>query len=234
MVGCEKEWMHMVRAQAVNPSQYDNFFVGPLRTLVLIGAVAAILGGLLLISGDLLGLVVGKSDDTYSNSPIEKVMAVLFLAGKVLVLIGLVGLYLRQANSAGRFGLVSFLIALAGTGLMVASDWSEVFIAPILHQVAPDLVETNTPALLIVGFVLNFVTETLGWLLFGIATFRARVLPRPAALLLAAGPLIPFIGPSWSYVFLNAAIVWLGVAVMRSLARAPSIQTVGGEVLERA
>jgi hypothetical protein len=224
----------MLRAQSTNSSQDDSFFVGPMRTLVLTGAVAAIFGGLLLISGDLLGLVAGQTGDTYTNTPIEKVMAILFLAGKVFVLLGLVGLYLRQAKSAGRFGVVAFLIALAGTGLMIASDWSEIFIAPILSEVAPDLVETNMPTLLLVGFVLNYITEKLGWLLFGIATFRARVLPRPAALLLIAGLFIPFIGPSWSYVVWNGAIVWLGVAVLRSLASAPFIQTIGGEVLEKA
>jgi hypothetical protein len=98
--------------------------------------------------------------------------------------------------------VVAFLLALAGTGLMIASDWSAIFTAPILFEVAPDLVETK-PTLLIVGFVLNFVTETLGWLLFGIATFRARVLPRPAALLLMPGRSSPH-WTSWSYVF------WMG------------------------
>ena len=224
----------MFRAQSGNTSQDNSFFVGPVRTLVLTGAVAAILGGLLLVLGDFLGLVVGQSGDTYTGTPIEKAMAVLFLVGKVLILIGIVGLYLRQAKSAGRFGLVAFLIALTGTGLMIASDWSEVFIAPILQEVAPGLVETNTPTLLIVGFVINYFTETLGWLLFGIATFRARVLLRPAAILLAAGTLIPFSGISWSFVFWNAAIVWLGVAVLRGLARAPSLQTVRSEVVIQA
>lgn len=223
----------MVRTQSVNPSLEDNFFVGPIRTLVLISAAAAILGGLLLMSGDFLGLVTGRSDDTYSNSPVEKVMAILFLAGKVFVLIGLVGLYLRQAKSAGRFGVVAFLIALAGTGLMIASDWSEVFTAPILTDLAPPgFFESNPPALVMAGFILNFVTEILGWMLFGIATFRARILPRLAALLLIAGPLVLF-GPSWSWMIWNGAIVWLGVAVLRSLARAPSVPIVGSEALEQ-
>jgi hypothetical protein len=176
--------------------------------------------------------VVGLSGDAYTNSPVEKVMAVLFLAGKVLVLMGLVGLYLRQAHSAGRFGLVAFLIALAGTGLMIASDWSEVFIAPILSEAIPDI-GSNVPTSLMIGFILNFATEALGWLLFGIATFRARVLPRPAALLLIVGPFIPFIGPSWSFVFWNAAIVWLGVAVLRSLVQAPVVGIVGSGALEQ-
>ena len=226
----------MLRAQSGNLTQENSFFVGPMRTLVVIGAVAAIMGGLLLVSGDLLGLVAGLSGDgdTYTGTPIEKVMAVLFLAGKVLILIGLVGLYLRQVQSAGRFGVVAFVLAMAGTGLMIASDWSEVFIAPILAEAVPDI-GTNVPTLIMVGFILNFATETLGWLLFGIATFRARVLPRPAALLLIVGPFIPFLGPSWSYVFFNAAIVWLGIAVLRSLAQKPIpvVETVGTGVAEQ-
>jgi hypothetical protein len=163
------------------------------------GGLAAVLGGALIVFTDLvLALTIGSAD-TYTGTTTEQIAAVSFLAGKVLILIGLIGLYLHQAEVAGRFGLVAFLAALVGTALMVSSDWSEVFIAPILMQAAPALMD-EPPGLLMVGFLLNYGLETLGWLLFGVATFRARVFPRAAAAMLTVGVLLPFVGPSWSFV----------------------------------
>lgn len=223
----------MFRAQLGNSSQENRILTGPLRTLLLVCAVATILGALLTVSADALALIKGLSNEGFTNTSIERVMSILFLAGKVLILVGLVGLYLRQTHAAGKFGVVAFLIVLAGTGLMIASDWSEVFIAPVLAEALPDI-GTNVPPRIMAGFILNFATEALGLLLFGIATFRARVFPRPAALLLIIGNFIPFTGIPMGYIFLYAGFIWLGIAILRSLAPAPSIQAIGSEVVEQA
>lgn len=45
----------------------------------------------------------------------------------------------------------------------------------------------------------TFVTETLGWLLFGIASYRARLFPRFASALVILGALLHFVGPSWIF-----------------------------------
>ena len=224
----------MFRFQLRISPQDDRMMVGPLRTLVMVGAVAAILGALLTISADGLGLITGISGEGFSNDTVGLMMSVLFLAGKVLILVGLVGLYLRQSHAAGTFGVVAFVIFLAGTGLMIATDWAEVFVAPILADALPDIA-TNVPPRIMVGFILDFATEAVGLLLFGIATFRAGVLPRPAALLVAVGNLIPFVGLPWAFMFLYMGVVWLGIAVLRSLrpATLPVIPTVGTEVVEQ-
>jgi hypothetical protein len=197
------------------------------------GGLAAVLGGALIVITDLvLALTIGSAD-TYSGTTTEQIAAVSFLAGKVLILIGLIGLYLHQAEVAGRFGLVAFLVALVGTALMVSSDWSEVFIAPILMQAAPTLMD-EPPSLLMVGFLLNYGLETLGWLLFGVATFRARVFPRAAAAMLTVGVLLPFVGPSWSFVVWNSAIIWLGLIVLREKRGLLSVERVGAKALPQA
>jgi hypothetical protein len=155
---------------------------------------------------------------------------VLFLVGKVLVVVTLVGFYLYQMEAAGRFGLVAFLVALMGTALMVGSDWSEVFIAPILMQEVPEVVD-EPPGLLMVGFLLNYGLETLGWLLFGVATFKAQVFPRPAAAVLTVGVLLPFTGVPWIFVVWNAAIIWMGLTIARDKRSVPSLERVGTETL---
>ncbi len=52
----------------------------------------------------------------------------MYLLGSLLLLVALVGLYARQSESAGALGLVGFLAALVGTGLLVGSFWTQAFV----------------------------------------------------------------------------------------------------------
>jgi hypothetical protein len=202
-------------------------------SLIRWGGLAAIFGGTLLVIADLLVTFTTGSSDTYTPTPVEQVAAVLFLAGKLLIVVGLVGLYLYQIEAAGVFGRAAFIAALIGTTLMVSSDWSEVFIAPILQQETPALVN-EPPTLLMVGFLLNYGLETLGWLLFGLVTLRARVFPRPAAALLIIGVLLPFTGIPWSFVAWNAAIAWMGLIVVLAQRGPSAVERSGTEALLQA
>lgn len=178
------------------------------------GAIAAIFAGGLMGFADLYHAVAERVITEYSGSSTEQIGSVIFLVGRVLVVFGLPALYLQHAASAGRFGFIAFAIAMLGNTLMVASDWSEVFIAPILLSLDPTLFE-EPPARIMIGFMVNFIPETLGWLLFGLSAFRARIFPQPAAALLMVGVGLAVVGPSWSYVVLYAAIVWMGIVAAR-------------------
>ena len=196
--------------------------------LINCGALAAILGGALQMGADVLLMATVGENGTYTATTPELVASALFLIGKLLLLVALVGLYLYQAEAAGNFGLVAFLVAFAGTVLMSASDWFEVFLAPLLVQ-TPGFTD-ELPGLLITGFMLNFGLETLGWVLFGIATFRARVFPRPAALMLMVAVLVP-LGLPWIYVVSNSAMIWLGLVVLRAKQGLSFVERVGAEAL---
>ena len=69
-----------------------------------------------------------------------------------------------------------------------------------------------------IGFMVNFIPETLGWLLFGVSAFRARIFSQPAAVLLMVGVVLAIVVPSWSYVVLYSAIVWMGLVAARAAA----------------
>jgi hypothetical protein len=121
-------------------------------------------------------------------------------------------------EKAGILGFITFLIAFFGTALMIGSDWSEMFVAPLIFEQAPEIME-NTPTRLLVGFIINYVLETLGWLLFGIAVFRANVYPRAVAIMLVVGALLQFFaGIPWIIVVMNGAITWMGWIVWRGTA----------------
>lgn len=181
------------------------------------------LGGLLLICAEIV-YILYPGGETIEITPQSQLAAGFFFSGALLLTVGLPGVYLRQAERAGTFGLVAFLVALAGAALMIASDWNELFAGPAMILI-PNI-DQGFPPSVIAGFMLNYGTYTLGWLLFGIATLRAKVLPRPLAILLIVGILLPFAGMFSLHVpgdFMPCylAFAGLGLAAARGTRTAP-------------
>jgi hypothetical protein len=131
---------------------------------------------------------------------------VLYLLGATLLLIGLVGLYARQSQAAGALGLVGFLIAFAATVLAAGSFWAGMFIAPALATEAPEFLDAGSPP----GLVLTLIGLGVGWLVFGIATLRAGVYPRRAAILVIVGAVIVALPLPFTIIVLSVAVGWLG------------------------
>src|SRR5918998_1156024 len=93
------------------------------------GTLSAIVGGALWVISDLWGLLrVGLGDERpFSKLATTASFAAttgLSLLGAVLILFGLVGLNLHQAEAAGILGKVGFLIALFGTALGIGISWT--------------------------------------------------------------------------------------------------------------
>ena len=162
------------------------------------------------------------------------------------VLFGLTGLYARQAAKAGWLGLIGYLLFSLFYAFSAAFQFIEAFISPVLATAAPKVVEG------ILGIVTSHATEInlgplptvyalsggmymLGSLLFGIATFRARLLPRWAAVLLSASGLMAALMTKLlqhpldrlAAVPMGLALAWLGYALLTER-RAPVAQTVPG------
>jgi hypothetical protein len=114
-----------------------------------------------------------------------------------LMLLGIAGIYARQMSKAGWMGLVGFLMLGICWATQLAYVFAEAFIFPLFTTLAPKYVDGllgvsagrasevdlgANPALygLLVGGL-----YMLGGLVFGIATFRANILPRWTAVLLA-------------------------------------------------
>src|SRR5215217_2641491 len=171
------------------------------------GGLAAILGGLLIMVAGIVGLFVDFDNVAVAATGSYILFAILSLLGAILVLGALVGLYARQAEQAGSLGLLAFL----GMALVVGASWTSTFTEPALAQVAPELLAQEPPGWLDFGFTLTYVLASLGWLLFGVATLRAGVYPRAAAILLIVGALISFVPLPLTEVILAIAIAWLGL-----------------------
>jgi hypothetical protein len=178
--------------------------------LLRLGGLAAALGGVLLMLGGLEQLVLNllfpnpgaAGEVAITASSIQLVLA---LIGQPLLALGLVGLYVRQAEVTGILGLIGFLVAFLGIVLVSALGVEGV------EGVAP--------------------LASLGWALFGIASLRAGIYPRVATVLLIISAVISglfsllivalIVGPSSILVYvgvgagivLNTGIAWLGYAL---------------------
>jgi hypothetical protein len=118
----------------------------------------------------------------------------LWLAGLLTGMVGVIGLYLRQRERIGVPGFIGAAAAWAGMSMMSGAIYFEAVIQPGLVGHAPQLVSSfaayeGMGAFLPV-FLASVVLFGLGFLIFGIATIRARMLPAWAAGLLIIGSVI--------------------------------------------
>jgi hypothetical protein len=182
------------------------------------GGIATLVAGLLLIAAEIVYIIFPYAGSQIISAP-GRLFGTLCFAGAVLLTAGLIGFYLRQAEAAGTFGLVTFLVALTGSALMISSDWNELFAGPALSQVPG--IEESFPIMLIAGYMMNVGVYIFGWVLLGIASFRARVFPRPLAILLAVGAPVLLIQVPGSSIPLYVAFAWMGLEVVRNKLVAP-------------
>jgi hypothetical protein len=150
-------------------------------------------------------------------TPVKTVMA-------LLVLLGITGLYARQVKETGWLGLFGFLLFGLSWALNLAFIFAEAFIMPPLASAAPQFVEgffgivNGHPIEMNLGFlpaIYAFVgiAYLLGGLLFGIATFRAGILPRWAGGLLAVTALLTPLAAMLPHAIQRFAAVPVGIAL---------------------
>ena len=146
-------------------------------------------------------------------------------------LFAIAGLYARQVKETGWLGLAGYLLLTIFYAVQMCFSFAEPLILPLLVPVAPTFVESvmgmssgaggpmNLGAFAVIFNILP-VLYLLGLLLFGIAIFRARILSRWAAVLLASsGPLaiimsqLPHQFERFAAVPMGIALAWLGYSL---------------------
>jgi len=128
----------------------------------------------------------------------------MYAAGFMSMLGGLVGLHAQQVGSYGRLGWTGFILALIGTPFLVARA------VILLLPVSPGL--ASGPY-----FELARLLLISGLLLLGIATIKAKALPRWcgfAIILAGLAMLSPYFlpGASTSQWLAVLGLVWLGLS----------------------
>jgi hypothetical protein len=160
-----------------------------------------------------------------------EIVHVLACAMSFFGVLGMAGLYARQAVKTGWLGLVGYILISLWLVLIMGFSFVEAFILPHVATALPAFVQAwmgmfNGPAgkfdlgVLPTIWTLTGLVYILGGLLFGIATFRAGILPRWAGALLALSTVLaPIAGllPNASQpkvaVPMGLALAWLGYAL---------------------
>jgi hypothetical protein len=125
--------------------------------------------------------------------------------------------YDRQAREAGRFGLVALCAAIIGTVNLGANMWFEGFAVPWLAGEVPQILTAEKTLFWQVGYYSSYLLFAIGWVLFGLASLRARVFPRLISLAIVAGGAIGFLAARPPYgVALGLALLSLGIWMVRT------------------
>ena len=105
----------------------------------------------------------------------------------LLLSVGLTGLYLLQKGRFGKAGKAGFFLALAGFALSFVGSVAIIVVGLAVSD------EATLGVLDALAHPLPMLLYTVGSLLFGIATYRAGLLPRLAAVMVAVGPFSVFV-----------------------------------------
>ena len=184
------------------------------------GGLAAMLGPLLILIANSYGVwrTFGAGPDDIVEAATTTPYLVFGgarLLGSTIFVFGLIALYAYQMEDAGRLGVVGFIVSMIGTLLLTGSAWYQLFIVPEMAAEVPAFTEAARTAQagqwLLLGMMIPVLANVIGFVIFGIATYRAQVFPRRAAVLLTVGPLLSFVPVHFvsPTVFL-VAVIWLG------------------------
>jgi hypothetical protein len=195
-------------------------------TLYRLSGISLLIGSLLAALAVIPVFFIG--DD--STSTIAATAALFRVLGEMLIVVGLPGMYSRQAQRVGLLGLIGFLLTLFYILILgVAGDTINAFVVPFIASAAPSLLKGSLPSGLGNFYFVGSLFGLVGGILLGIATLRAVVLPRWAGLSLIVGAVLSFIGnflpPAVStigVVLFLLGLAWLGFGVWTY--RQPSVQ----------
>ena len=214
-------------------------------TLTRAAGLSAVVGGLLFCAVQIAHPPVNLALVTTTEWQVRQFMKV---ALATLSLVGITGIYLRQVRRAGVLGLIGYVVFAVNYLIMLCNEVIGLFVLPSLAASAPGYVSDVLAAATggtVAGDLglygsLNMVAGFAyigGGLIFGIALFRAGVLARWAAAVLAVGTLasiaIPFLPQVNQRLFAiptGIALVGLGYSLWRDQ-RSPRALPVAGLVV---
>jgi hypothetical protein len=167
-------------------------------TLTRSAGVAAVAAGLIFI-GVQINHPHLDADSIATSEVVFRNSLKVLMAG--LALVGITGMYLRQVKEIGVLGLIGYLLFGVGYLVIMCTSYVAAYVLPSIAQTdrsyVNDVIEVATGGTATgdIGALQNVIlfqsfAYLVGGLVFGIALYRANVLARWAAALLAVGGVV--------------------------------------------
>ena len=205
--------------------------------LMRLAGFSAMLAGLSIV---VLGMFHPANEPAYVTTPTWIIVHIFATSLGFFGVLGLAGLYARQVEKAGWLGLIGFLLFSLWMTLVGFFSYIEAAVLPLLASQYPPFVAgimqmfSSVPIEVNLGVMPTMWTIStplliVGSLLFAIATFRAGILPRWAAVLLALGTLMIPVGALLPtelqakiiMIPMGLGLAWMGYALLTER-RAPA------------
>jgi hypothetical protein len=229
-----------------NPCKENDMTIAPKHLFRMAGVAAAIAGLIFIgvqINHPYLDATSITTTDVMTRNSLKMLMTALALAG-------ITGMYLRQVTKMGWLGLLGFVVFAAGYLSMLGTEFVAALVLPSIAHSSPAYVNdviavaNNRPATGDIGWMQSAIlftgiTYVGGGFVFAIALFRANVLARWAAALLALGTLATIatgIVPQYERLFAfptGLALVGLGYSLwheQRTLVAATTLNPVNSHL----
>lgn len=189
----------------------------------------AIISGMLLIGFGILPGIFLPVAEPLINWVLDSQWFILNLLALLLTILfpfSILGLYAKQMEKMGGWGLAGIMMTVLGGMLYAGIQFEETFTWPILARQAPELVDIKGPLFADPAFSFIYLFMALlfipGLIVFGIATIRAKILPKWGAIFFTVGgPLafggfmVPQILRAIGSVLGAAGLIWLGFALFK-------------------
>ncbi|MBF6611906.1 MAG: hypothetical protein IVW55_02125 [Chloroflexi bacterium] len=198
------------------------------RNLIRWAGISAMLAGIFYVA---VGLFHPPNVVSSVTTPQWAIVHILAMAMCFFGLLGITGIYARQAKESGWLGLAGYILLSLWLVVIAGFTFVEVLILPMLATATPAFVEgwlgmfngsagTMDLGALPMVWTLSGPLYMLSGLLFGIATLRAGILSRIPAGLLAVGTmlapvaaLLPLEIQPKTAIPVGLALAWLGYAL---------------------
>ncbi len=200
----------------------------PRSSLSRLAGPFALAAGVLMVGAQLVMLPFDPKDHVATSTATQfQIGGVFYLAGFVALLLFAVASHGWHERRSGRLGVVATIVAVVGTMMLGGDLWFETFAVPWLGEQAPHALDTDPTTLLALGAISSYLLFAIGWVIYGLASFRARVFPRGISLAIAVGGVLGFMAllSPWGMP-LGLAVGALGVWMIREQRSvSPSLET---------
>jgi hypothetical protein len=189
------------------------------------GPFALAAGGLFVAAQVLLLATLDPANKLATvQEPLFAVAQVGYFLGFCMLLLALFAAYQWESSRAGMFGVIAFCAAVIGTMFLAGDLWFDTFAGPWIIMAAPD-VANNPTGSVVAGAFVSYALFAIGWVLFGLASLRARVFPRLISVAIVVGGVVGFLALLPPYgIPLGLAMIALGAWMIQ----APASRTADG------